>query len=114
MQNLHRKQIRFRPPLDDGKVERRALLESLFQSKLKRLNLIMAPAGYGKTSLASQWHARLTATGMTTLWVSLDPDDNDQTGFLLALLEMLDSTTIENAVESDRGSLSVAHCFRFW
>ncbi len=111
MQNLHRKQIRFRPPLDDGKVERRALLESLFQSKLKRLNLIMAPAGYGKTSLASQWHARLAATGMTTLWVSLDPDDNDQTGFLLALLEMLDSTTIENAVESDRGSLSVATLF---
>ncbi len=107
MENLHRKQIRFRPPLDDGKVERRTLLEALFQTRLRRLNLIVAPAGYGKTSFAAQWHARLAATGMTVLWVSLDPDDNDQTGFLLSLIEMLDTTSIDSAKDSDRGSLSV-------
>lgn len=107
MQNLHRKQIRFRPPLDDGKVERRALLDSLSLTRLRRLNLIVAPAGYGKTSFAAQWHARLAATGMTALWVSLDPDDNDQAGFLLALIEMLDMTAPASAVETDRGSLSV-------
>lgn len=108
MQNWHRKQIRFRPPLDDGKVERRALLESLTQTRLRRLNLIVAPAGYGKTSLAVQWYARLAAAGITVLWASLDPDDNDQTGFLLSLIEMLDAVSTDGALESDRGSLSVA------
>lgn len=48
MQNLHRRQIRFRLPLDDGKVERQALLESLFQTRLRRLNPIAAPAGCGR------------------------------------------------------------------
>jgi LuxR family transcriptional regulator, maltose regulon positive regulatory protein len=107
MQNSHRKQIRFRPPLDEGKIERSALLESLAQTRLRRLNLIVAPAGYGKTSLAAQWHARLIAAGIAALWVSLDPDDNDQAGFLLALIEMLDTAIPDSAMETDRGSLSV-------
>ncbi|OQP87060.1 transcriptional regulator [Rhizobium rhizosphaerae] len=108
MQTSHRKHIRFRPPLDEGKIARRALLESLTQTRLRRLNLIVAPAGYGKTSLAAQWHAHLVHSGMTVLWISLDPDDNDQTGFLLALIEMLDAVVADGASESDRGSLSVA------
>ncbi|SIR18469.1 transcriptional regulator /transcriptional regulator, LuxR family [Rhizobium sp. RU20A] len=108
MHTSHRKQIRFRPPLDEGKIARRALLETLSQTRLRRLNLIVAPAGYGKTSLAAQWYAHLAQAGLTVLWVSLDPDDNDQTGFLLALIEMLDAVTTDAAVESDRGSLSVA------
>lgn len=111
MHNSHRRQIRFRPPLDEGKIARRALLESLSQTRLRRLNLIVAPAGYGKTSLAAQWHAHLARTGVTVLWVSLDPDDNDQTGFLLALIEMLDTVATEAATDSDRGSLSPATMF---
>lgn len=111
MQSSHRKQIRFRPPLDDGKIERRALLDAVSQTRLRRLNLIIAPAGYGKTSLAAQWYARLSAAGVTVLWVSLDPDDNDQIGFLLALLEMLDTAAAEGTPDSDRGSLSPATLF---
>lgn len=111
MHSAHSRQIRFRPPLDEGKIARRALLESLSQTRLRRLNLIVAPAGYGKTSLAAQWHAHLSKSGVTVLWVSLDPDDNDQTGFLLALIEMLDSVATDSAMESDRGSLSVATMF---
>jgi LuxR family maltose regulon positive regulatory protein len=42
-----------------------------------KLVLIHAPAGYGKSTLMAQWHARLTAAGQGTGWVSLDDDDND-------------------------------------
>ena len=45
----------------------------------RKLTLVSAPAGFGKTTLLSQW-AR--DTDITVLWVSLDPADNDLNRFL--------------------------------
>ena len=44
-----------------------------------RLTLVSAPAGFGKTTLLTEWLARLDARGAQTrvAWVSLDPGDND-------------------------------------
>jgi len=53
----------------------------------KRLTLISAPAGYGKTSLASAW---ILDRKLPTAWISLDEQDNDPIrfiGYLLAALE---------------------------
>lgn len=47
------------------------------------LTLIVAPAGYGKTTLVSQWMAE---TDRPVAWLSLDEDDNDPLRFLAYLL----------------------------
>lgn len=50
-----------------------------------RLAVVRAPAGYGKTSLLSQWRARLIGEGHPVAWLSLDAEDNDPGGFFLCL-----------------------------
>jgi LuxR family maltose regulon positive regulatory protein len=49
----------------------------------RNLTLIAAPAGYGKTTLASQW---LQTIDLPVAWLSLDPDDNDPTRFFRYLI----------------------------
>src|SRR5262249_38921361 len=53
----------------------------------KRLALIHAPAGFGKTTLAMQWQRELRAEGVPTGWISLDREDNDVFSFLRSLIE---------------------------
>jgi LuxR family maltose regulon positive regulatory protein len=47
------------------------------------LTLIVAPAGYGKTTLVGTWLAQLD---LPAVWVSLDAGENDPTTFLTALI----------------------------
>jgi LuxR family maltose regulon positive regulatory protein len=51
--------------------------------------LVDAPAGYGKSTLMAQWHARLTAQHVRCAWLSLDEDDNDKTRLLRHLIAAL-------------------------
>src|SRR5580658_7728310 len=51
--------------------------------------LVVAPAGYGKSTLMAQWHARLTSRHIPCAWLSLDEDDNDKTRFLRHLVAAL-------------------------
>src|SRR5215207_3388593 len=50
------------------------------------LSLISAPAGFGKTTLVSEW---VTTSGRPTAWLSLDEGDNDPTRFLAYLVAAL-------------------------
>ncbi len=52
----------------------------------RRLILVSAPAGYGKTTLVSRW---LTETKISSAWLSLDDGDNDPIRFLQYLLAAL-------------------------
>jgi len=52
----------------------------------RRLALICAPAGYGKTTLAGEWVQ--TQPGLIA-WLSLDPHDNDPNQFLAYLVAAL-------------------------
>ena len=45
----------------------------------RRLSLISAPAGFGKTTLVAAWMHQLN---LATAWLSLDPDDNEPERFL--------------------------------
>ena len=63
----------------EGLVERNALLAQLDAIRSRRLTLISAPAGFGKTTLLADWAAR---TGFPTTWLSLDSNDNDPQRFL--------------------------------
>ncbi|PYE43555.1 LuxR family maltose regulon positive regulatory protein [Rhizobium sp. PP-F2F-G20b] len=103
-----RRQARFRPPSIAGKVARTRLLDLLSLPRQRRLTIFVAPAGYGKTSLAAQWYHRLLSQGLTAAWVSLGPEDSDQSRFLLAMVESLDQILDHPAKPIDAGSVSVA------
>ena len=45
------------------------------------LTLVSAPAGFGKTTLLTEWLARAGATAPQTAWLSLDPRDSDPSVF---------------------------------
>jgi len=57
-------------------------------SQGRRLTLVSAPAGFGKTTLLSEWVAQ-TAAPVT--WLSLDQEDNDPFRFLIYLVAALQS-----------------------
>jgi ATP/maltotriose-dependent transcriptional regulator MalT len=60
-------------------VVRQALLDRLSEDLPARLVVVSAPAGWGKTSLLSDW--RLADQKARTAWVSVDPGDNDPVRF---------------------------------
>lgn len=62
------------PPLRPGLIARARLAELLNQAMDHRLLLLAAPAGFGKTTLLTQWRSQL---GRRVAWVSLDVLDND-------------------------------------
>jgi len=79
----------YRPPVGPDLEPRTRLVERLERNRHRPLTLISAPAGYGKTMLASLW---LEACDCPSAWVSLDESENDlQTfaGYLLAALQPL-------------------------
>ena len=51
-----------------------------------RLTIISAPAGFGKTTLVSEW---ITDCERPAAWLSLDEGDNDPTRFLTYLITAL-------------------------
>lgn len=53
------------------------------------VSCIVAPAGYGKSTLMVRWNEMLAAADCNTLWLSLDNDDNDCTRFLRHLIAAL-------------------------
>lgn len=71
------------PQLNKRVVVRSQLLERLAHSLDKRLILISAPAGFGKTTLLNQW---LHQSSHPVAWLSLDRNDNDIQSFLSYLI----------------------------
>ncbi|MEJ8302851.1 LuxR C-terminal-related transcriptional regulator [Saccharibacillus sacchari] len=57
---------------------RQRLIDRLNAASDRRIVRIVAPAGFGKSTLLEQWSAR---TGRKTAWLSLDAADNDTVRF---------------------------------
>ena len=80
---------KLRPPLlRPATVVRSALIERLAGSDARPLVSVVAPAGYGKTTLLSQWAER---NGQAVAWVSVDEKDNDPKVVLTYVAEALDA-----------------------
>lgn len=71
------------PPLRARRVHRRRLTDRLDESVSQRLTLVSAPAGFGKTSLLTDWAA---GSDRPIAWVSLDEADRDPRRFLADLI----------------------------
>ena len=69
-----------------GIVRRPRLIERLNDGLQRKLTLISAPAGFGKTTLVSEGVA---GCGRPVAWLSLDEGDNDPTRFLTYLVAAL-------------------------
>ena len=74
------------PPTRPEFVPRPRLIERLNASLHRKLTLISAPAGFGKTTLVSEWVA---GCERPVAWLSLDEGDNDPTCFLTYLVAAL-------------------------
>ncbi len=67
-------------------VHRPRLFQRLQQGMERTLTLISAPAGFGKSTLLSDW---LTSRAIPAAWFLLEPQDNEPTRFLSYLIAAL-------------------------
>jgi ATP/maltotriose-dependent transcriptional regulator MalT len=74
------------PPHRPDLIQRPHLFESLNAGLSGKLTLVSAPAGFGKTTLVSEW---IRDCGHPTAWLSLDKNDNDPSRFLIYLIAAL-------------------------
>lgn len=72
-----------------SRVSRRRLTDALSAAGRRRLILIYAPSGYGKSTLAAQWREELVRAGVAVAWLTIDDDDNNPVWFLAHLLESI-------------------------
>jgi LuxR family maltose regulon positive regulatory protein len=76
------------PAYNPKSVERAQIISRLAPRNARKLVLISAPAGYGKTTLVSQW---LQGQDKDFCWLSLDNADDDPVRFWRYLIGSIDS-----------------------
>ena len=76
----------YRPPLRPSLIPRPNLLQQLNQGLPRKLTLLSAPAGFGKTTLVSEW---LAGCERPSAWLSLDENDGDLPRFLTYVIAAL-------------------------
>ena len=77
-----------RPLLRPGTVRRSSLIERLARADRRPIVSVVAPTGYGKTTLLAQWAER---NGQAFAWVSVDEADNDPKVLLTYVAKALDA-----------------------
>ncbi len=85
------------PPTRQQFVPRPRLIERMNEGLHRKLTLLSAPVGYGKTTVLSEW---ISQSECCVTWVSLDDGDNDPVrfwGYFIAALQMLDEEIGKNA-----------------
>src|SRR5215210_1766546 len=89
------------PQAHPNLVPRLRLSERLKEGLGRKLTLISAPAGFGKTTLLSEWRMMHLDSEYPLAWVSLEEDDNDPMRFLSYLIAALRS------IEADIGEVAL-------
>lgn len=74
-------------------LERERLYELFQGNQSKRITIIQAPAGYGKTTLLSQW---FNQTNDKVTWISLNTSDNDPIRFWKYVIHTTSNVTDSN------------------
>ena len=101
------------PPTQPELVSRPHLIKKLNEGLHRKLTLISAPAGFGKTTLVSDWIANLQLDGEKgsqsgnrtsgnknrVAWLSLDEGDNDLDSFLIYFIAALQTVEPDIGLE---------------
>ncbi len=96
----------FIPPTRTEIVQRPGLIERLNNGLDRKLTLLSAPAGFGKTTLVSNWvenlrdNTEISDYPIRFAWLSLDEDDNDPVRFLTYFITALNQI---KEIDSDLG-----------
>jgi LuxR family maltose regulon positive regulatory protein len=77
------------PPRCPGLIDRPRLLAVASRLPAKRLAVIKASAGFGKTSLAVSWAEWLHERGSSVAWLAIDPDDDEPPRFLFYVAQAM-------------------------
>lgn len=88
------------PPARPGQLRRARLLELLEQASRRRVAIVSAPAGFGKTTLVAEW---ASSRRDRVAWVSLDEADSDAARFLEYVIESI--RQVDEGLLSDLGSV---------
>jgi len=86
----------FIPPARPQLIARATLVERLNEGRYTKLTLVSAPAGFGKSTILSQW---IDKSNYPTVWLSLDEGDSDLARFLTYIVSALQN--IDEAVGED-------------
>src|SRR5581483_4061812 len=82
---------KFYAPVAPGTLIARPRLSVLLDESLKRpLTLVVASAGFGKTTLLASWAQSVPVSTGRVAWVSLDEEENDPLQFWTYILSALD------------------------
>ena len=79
----------FRPRVAHNVIERPYLLKKLQESLNKKLTLVVAPSGYGKSTLVSDW---LEKSKLQYAWLSLDKSHDTLVSFIKYLVGAVQTT----------------------
>ena len=91
------------PKWRPGLVSRPRLIQRLDQGTERKLTLVSAPAGFGKTTVLAEWVAARSAGERPAAWVSLDQSDNDPAlfwAYFIAAVQTVQSEVGERALSS--------------
>ncbi len=86
------------PPPPSKVVVRSRLIKQLTEGLTagRKLTLISAPAGFGKSTLVSEW---IVSSGRPVAWLSLDENDNDIARFLIYFIGTLQTISPKLGIE---------------
>lgn len=86
---------KFRPPRHpSGIVERDRLLESASEVTEYLITAVIAPGGYGKSTLLTSWRMGLISSGCQVVWVSIDEADRSTDQLVRSLCQAFQSQGI--------------------
>ncbi len=104
------------PPLQAGIVHRPRLIQKINEGLTRKITLISAPVGFGKSTLLSEW---IPTSQRPVAWLSLEEADNDPTRFctyFLAALQTLQQDLTKEAqaiLHSESQPFDLAHVESF-
>ena len=99
------------PPLSLDLVPRPHLYDRLNEGSNRKLTLVSATAGFGKSTLISGW---LAERGVQVAWLSLDQGDNDPVRFWTYLIVAIQTIQQEIGVEARQIGLFCYLCLLCW
>lgn len=93
------------PPPQQNRIKRPRLLQTLNKGLNRKLTLVSAPAGFGKTTLLGDW---VSTCKRPVAWVALDENDNDLARFFAYFISGLE-TMLQRAKNLPLLELSTQH-----
>jgi LuxR family transcriptional regulator, maltose regulon positive regulatory protein len=92
------------PPLNSADLlERPRLQQRIDDAANVSLTVVQAPAGYGKTSLLSQWFSALKPSPYKVCWLSIDTSDRDAARVLCYVAAALEAGGVRFEPLIERG-----------